>query len=96
VRVRVRAAGVAAGAVDDQLTFNQLLWGHRLPGKPEPIYPVRNATPDGLTIFDGLTGVRTIAPLPADAICSVRPATDGPRDLDEPANGTHRPVELSS
>ena len=57
-------------AVDDQLTFNQLVAGTPpKPGHHEPIYPVKDARPDGKVIYDG-TGKRKIAALPATSICS--------------------------
>ena len=60
-------------AVDDQLTFNQMLWGDREVvngrSRAEPIYPVRSARDDGLAIFDA-TGMRVVAPLSARLVCS--------------------------
>ena len=66
----VRSDHGCANAVDDQLTFNQLIWGERpAPGRAEPIYPVRAAREDGRAIFDG-TGMRVVAPLSARQVCS--------------------------
>ena len=79
---RARMAAVAGDGswgnqVDDQLTFNQLLWGERRRDKSsggatgrEPIYPVRAARADGRVIFAGPRGDHRVAALPARVVCS--------------------------
>ncbi|EOD10601.1 hypothetical protein EMIHUDRAFT_120513 [Emiliania huxleyi CCMP1516] len=58
-----------AGAVDDQLTFNQIVAGSPTKGKGEPIYPLRAAGDGGRVVFDG-SHRRKIGPVSARVICS--------------------------
>lgn len=76
---RARMAAVAGDGswgnqVDDQLTFNQLLWGERrrdsTGAERERIYPVRAARADGRVILAGPRGDHRVAALPARVVCS--------------------------